>query len=168
MCTRTLILIIVVGWATGAAGQTGDVPAGAPTAHPVRGLLREPSALATAIDLVNATSDDFVVGERPRGGWYPEFANLPTGAGWISGGPGYRRWLFDDRALVETSAAISWHMFKMAQARFEVPDFTARHVTVGSQVLWEDLTALSYFGVGPDTSGANRSEDRLKSSTVVA
>jgi hypothetical protein len=90
-----------------------------------------------------------------------------TGAGWISAGPGYRKHLFNRRALVDGSAAVSWRAYKMAQARFEWTDLADDHVSVGSQVRWQDLAQVNYFGVGADSLVSNRSAYRLKSTDVV-
>ena len=103
-----------------------------------------------------------------KDGFYPELSNLPTGSGWISVGPGYRQRLFDDRALFDVSAALSWRSYKMAQARFEAPKIAGSRVTVGTQVRWQDLTQVTYFGEGSDSLESQRSEYRLKSTNVVA
>jgi hypothetical protein len=55
----------------------------------------------------------------------------------------------------------------MAQARFELPHLARSHFIVGSQVRWQDLTQITYFGEGPETAEAARSEYRLKSTNIV-
>jgi hypothetical protein len=102
-----------------------------------------------------------------KNGLYPELSNMPTGAGWISAGPGYRHWFFGDRLLVDGSAAISWRSYKMAQARFELPALVRSRLVLGSQVRWQDLTQITYFGNGPGAAEENRSEYRLKSANIV-
>ena len=74
---------------------------------------------------------------------------------------------FDDRMLVDASAALSWRMYKMAQARVELPTLARSRLTVGAQVRWQDLTQVSYFGNGPDSLETNRSEYRLESANVI-
>ena len=106
-------------------------------------------------------------GAPPKDGFYPDLGNMITGAGWISVGPGYRRHLFNRHMLVDGSAAISWRGYKMAQARIEWTDLANDHVAVGSQVRWQDLTQVNYFGVGAGSLESNRSEYRLKSTDVV-
>jgi hypothetical protein len=101
-----------------------------------------------------------------KDGLYVETSNLPTGSGWISAGPGYRHWLFDDHALVEASTAISWRSFKMAQARFELRRLARSRVTAGSQVRWQDLTQISFWGNGPDSVEDDRSHYRLESTNI--
>jgi hypothetical protein len=106
-------------------------------------------------------------GGTPKNGFYPELSNMPTGSGWISAGPGYRRSLFGGRALLDGSAALSWRSYKMAQARFELPRLAEGRVTAGSQVRWQDLTQVTFFGEGPVTPESDRSEYRIKSTNVV-
>ncbi|MBA3270166.1 MAG: BamA/TamA family outer membrane protein [Acidobacteria bacterium] len=102
-----------------------------------------------------------------KNGFYPELSNMVTGAGWISAGPGYRHWLFNDQVLFDTSAAISWRLYKMAQVRLEMPKVAAGRVVVGTQVRWQDLTQVNNFGEGPDSLEADRNEYRLTSTEVV-
>jgi hypothetical protein len=81
-------------------------------------------------------------------------------------GPGYRQWLAGDRMFVDGSAAISWRAYKMAQARLELPALIRSRLVVGTQVRWQNLTQVTYFGTGPATVESDRSEYRLKSTNV--
>src|SRR6267142_2487356 len=70
------------------------------------GLIGEPHVIQQTVKLADQWIGD---GEsRSKGGFYPELRNMITGAGWISGGPGYRQRFFDGHAMVDGSAAISW------------------------------------------------------------
>jgi hypothetical protein len=84
---------------------------------PPEGFVAEPRIVARGLDLAIRTVGQG--SDREKNGLYPEFSNMPTG-GWISGGPGYRHWLWGDRAIVDVSTAVSWRLYKMAQARFEL------------------------------------------------
>jgi hypothetical protein len=128
------------------------------------GFFGEPQLVGRAIQFATRTLGD---GAQSNNGFYPEFSNMVTGSGWISVGPGYRQWLFNDRAVVEGSAAISWRSYKMAQTRFEFTKLAHSRVSAGAQVMWQDATQVTYFGVGPDTTAATRSEYRLTSTDVV-
>jgi hypothetical protein len=150
-----------------------EVPDQAPTpprpedARPItepEGLFGEPRFLTRAINFGARTSGE---GGGLKSGFYPEFSNMVTGSGWISVGPGYRQWLFNDRAVIEGSTAISWRAYKMAQARFELTKLARSRVAVGSQLLWQDATQISYFGIGPDSLDESRSEYRMKTTNVV-
>jgi hypothetical protein len=101
-----------------------------------------------------------------KSGFFPDFGNMPTGAGWLSAGPGYRRWFGGDRAVIEASSGWSWRAYKMAQARFEITNLARNRIAVGSQFRWQDLTQVTYFGAGPDSAAAARSEYRVKSSNL--
>jgi outer membrane protein assembly factor BamA len=78
----------------------------------------------------------------PGSGFYADTGSMITGAGWISGGPGYRHRVLRDRAVVDVSAAVSWRFYKTAQGRFELPALRGGRVTVGAQALWRDMTQV--------------------------
>ena len=127
------------------------------------GLFHEPGFIGRTINLATRTMGD---GSGSGNGFYPEFSNMVTGSGWIAAGPGYRRSMMTDRIFIEASSGISWRGYKMAQGRFELPNLANGRVIFGSQMMWQDLTQVSYFGVGPDTTEDTRSEYRLTSTDV--
>ena len=90
-----------------------------------------------------------------------------SGAGWLSVGPGYRHYFSDNRILIDGSAAVSWRLYKMAQGRFELPKLASDHLIVGAQGMWQDDTQVNYFGNGPDSLEANRSQYRMQTNDVV-
>ena len=55
----------------------------------------------------------------------------------------------------------------MAQARFELTRLAHSRLAIGSQVLWQDLTQVTFFGEGAGSVEDTRSEDRIKSTDVV-
>jgi hypothetical protein len=128
-------------------------------------IFSEPRVITRGIDAAIRMLGD---GSDIKSGFYPELSNMPTGAGWITAGPGYRHWFFGDQMVVDGSAAISWRAYKMAQARFELPHLARSRVAVGTHVRWQDLTQVTYFGDGPDSLEANRSEYRLRSTNISA
>jgi hypothetical protein len=128
------------------------------------GLLEEPSFIARAI---KRTDRELTQDGEPKDGFYPELGNMITGSGWVSAGPGYRHRLFDDHAIVNVSAAVSWNFYKMAQARFELPHLAKDRLTVGSQVIYQDLLQVNYFGLGYDSLKSNRSGYRLDETDVL-
>ena len=149
-CATALVLLV-----------TGSLrPAMAQTA-----LFPEPSVIARSIDIAArllASADGEI-----KDGPYPELSNLVTGAGWLSLGPGYRQWLAGDRMFVNASTAISWRAYRMMQTRFELPHLARSRLAIGTQVRWQNLTQVTYFGIGPAALESNRSEYRLKSTNVV-
>jgi len=132
---------------------------------PPEGFVPEPRFIARPIKLLSNRL--LAKGGQLGNGFYPEFSNMITGAGWVSIGPGYRHWLFGDRAIVDASTALSWRMYKTAQARFEFTNLARSRLALGSQVRWQDLTQVSYFGLGPDSLEADHSQYRMKSTNVV-
>lgn len=128
-----------------------------------QGLLVEPMVIERAV----------IFGDRHFGngaitnGFYTDFWNMVPGAGWISGGPGYRRWYSKDRVFVDASAAISWRGYKTAQARFELPRLVRSRLLLGSQMRWRDFTQVSFFGEGAEAPDSNVSEYRLRSKNLV-
>ena len=128
-------------------------------------LFAEPALVTKAVDFVTERRSDDTTAAKD--GFYPDFGHMITGAGWISLGPGYRHQLFADRAVVDLSTAISWRTYKTAQARFELPSLASDHVTIGSQMRWQDLTQVAYYGAGPDSLEAQKSDYRMNGSNVV-
>lgn len=128
------------------------------------GVFEEPRIIRRGIDLATRTIGD---GTSAKSGLYPEFSNMLTGSGWLSIGPGYRKWLFNDRAFADTSAALSWRMYKMMQGRFEFPNLARSRLMLGSQIMWQDSTQVSYFGTGSGSLQDDRSEFRVQSTDVV-
>jgi hypothetical protein len=165
---RTCVLAVLLSLgvvASGIAQSTSANAAATPAAQtePAEGLLREPAGLQSGIDFASRWLEQ---DGEPKDGFYPDFA-LVTGAGWISAGPGYRKHFFDGKALIDTSAVISWRAYKQAQARFELPRIAADRVTVGAQARWQDFTQVNYFGRGPNSLEGLRSEYRLKDTDVL-
>jgi hypothetical protein len=140
------------------------------TPSPPVGLLPEPRILTEGINFAVG-----LMGEGPRvdgqlikQGWYPELSNMITGAGFVSIGPGYRWLRFDGEAVVDVSSAVSWHFYKMAQARLEFFDLADGRVVAGGQLMWQDQTQIKYFGVGPDSVEADKSQYRMTYATAVS
>src|SRR5262245_18940699 len=142
-----------------------NAPPVAATTTPITGLFKEPDFLSDGINyaLKKFDADD----QRNKSGFYLELSNMITGAGWISAGPGYRRWVWDDKAFYDASAAVSWHFYKMVQTRFEAPDLTEHHIRLGVQAMYQDQTQINFFGIGPDSPDV-QSQYQLKSTDTVA
>ncbi|HMJ81954.1 MAG TPA: hypothetical protein VK504_02235, partial [Vicinamibacterales bacterium] len=130
------------------------------------GFFKEPAIITSSIDYFNQKFGEGA--GRPKNGFYPEFSNMITGAGWVSAGPGYRHYFSDDRIMLDTSAALSWHLYKMGQARFELPTLVNDHLIVGAQAMWQDATQVNYYGIGPDSLEENQSQYRLQTLDFVS
>lgn len=137
-------------------------------AHPpsgFTGIFSEPKLFTRGIDLAARFAGEG--SGHQSNGFYPDFSDMISGSGWISVGPGYRHWVFNDRAIVDGSAALSWRFYKVAQGRFEFPNLVRGRVSLGTKAQWQDATQITYFGVGPDTVDDMRSEYRMKTTDVV-
>lgn len=152
-----------------AQDKGGSAPAQQPPAAvaPLRptGLFKEPTLIVGAIDFANRRFGDHI--GPARNGFYPELSNMVTGSGWISAGPGYRRYFSNDRIFVDTSGAVSWHLYKMAQARVELPKLADGHLVLGVQGMWQDETQVNYFGIGPDVTEDDQSLYRFQTHEIV-
>jgi hypothetical protein len=163
ICFGTLCLAVALGATASAQAQTSSTSQQAEQPSAGGPMLDEPAPLRRGIDLITPFLSDS--GGDRGSGFYPSMGSLITGAGWVSAGPGYRQW-FGRRAFVDASAEVSWHTYKQAQARFEVPGLAGGRVTVGTQLLWHDLTQVHYFGRGPDRPEVE-SEYRVKTSDII-
>ncbi|MGC4082222.1 MAG: BamA/TamA family outer membrane protein [Vicinamibacterales bacterium] len=159
-------LVVISMMAAAASGQDVATKTDAVAADSEVGngaLFEEPGPLRAGIDRVSPYMVE-IAHERGTG-VYPRVGDMITGAGWISGGPGYRYW-FGHRAFVDGSATVSWHAYKQATARFEVPRLARGYLAVGTEVQWSDLTQVHYFGID-DSATAAESEYRIKTTDVV-
>ena len=179
-CAFALLLLAVIP--CGALAQTAAVaadPAADPATAPLASAsspppapaasdsyLSEPHAIRKSVDwAVGLFGEDDGGGKR---GFYPELSNMHAGAGWLSIGPGYRQYLFNDQMFVDGSAAVSWHLYKMVQGRAEAPSLASGRVTVGVQAMWQDQTQVNYFGTGADSLEDDRSQYQIKTTDVVS
>lgn len=143
-----------------------SAPAAAAESTEPTGYMKEPKLIADGLKFANRLAGEG--GGTVKNGFYPDFMNMVTGAGWISAGAGYRHKVFGDLALVDGSAAYSWRGYEVMQGRFEMPKLLNDHLTLGTQALWQNLTQVTYFGTGPDSLDEDRSEYQLKSADVTA
>lgn len=120
--------------------------------------------MTSALDFAARFAGDS--GGEGKDGFYPKVGGMITGAGWLSIGPGYRAHLLNDRAVIDTSAQISWRAYKIANASIEFPLLAGGRLAIGSEALWQDATQVSYFGIGPDTTLDLRSQYRLQTMNV--
>jgi hypothetical protein len=100
-------------------------------------------------------------------GFYPDVWNMIPGSGFITGGPGYRHWYSKDRVFVNSSAALSWRGYKLAQARVELPRLARSRLALGTHLRWQDFTQVNFFGEGSATRVSSLSEYRLQSTNLV-
>lgn len=155
------LLVAFAGAPRVAGAQTPPAPA---AESPRTALLPEPGFITRGIDFATRTIGD---GSGDKSGFYPDLADMISGAGWISAGPGYRQWINGDRIFFDASAAISWRAYKTARTRLEFTNLARSRVAIGGEIKWQDYTQVSYFGEGPESLEANRSEYRVRSTDSV-
>ena len=153
------VLAFGIGVLPAAAQQaTADAPA---AQAPGTAQLSQPTTRKSWLKVGEEWIQSGFAGSESRRGFYPEFRGLPPGSG-ISVGPGFRHGLFDGRASIDASTAISWSRGKFGQAAFELPHIAGHQVSVGTQIKWQDFTRLNYFGIGPASTETNRTDYRLQ------
>jgi surface antigen Omp85-like protein len=174
ICTLTAVTLLVFMIPRGGFAQASSPPD--PAAAPQTGAqssaapsndsyFPEPHFIRKPIDLaVRVFGED---GVTQKSGFYPDVSNMNTGAGWVSLGPGYRKYLFNNQVLMDGSAAVSWHLYKRVQGRIEVPSVGSDRLTVGLQAMWLDQTQVNYFGPGRDSLEDDRSQYRIKTTDTV-
>src|SRR5262245_56550824 len=127
------------------------------------GLLPEPSFITKGVNFFDRRASN---SEGPKDGFYLELGNMITGAGWISAGPGYRKLLFNENAVVTASAALSVRLYRMGQATVEFPHLIGDHFRFGMQTMFRDAMQVIYFGLGNDSLEPNPSGYRLQTNDV--
>lgn len=161
MLTVCLPLFGAVAQTAAQQANQSDLPPGWVTPA---GLVPEPGILRK---LVNASDGLVKADDDSNDGPYAELGNMITGAGWISAGPGYRQHLLNGQVLVDASAAVSWRLYKVARARFELPRLARQRLSVGVQGRYQDLLQVNYFGLGGQSPESDRSGYRLNNVDIL-
>jgi hypothetical protein len=129
-----------------------------------QGLIAEPDAITRAAIF----GDRHLGGGGGTSGFYVDWvSDMVPGAGWISAGPGYRRWFSGDRAVFDTSAAISWRGYKTARARYEALKLAHGRLVLGSMAQWQESAQVAFYGEGPASLESDASEYRLRTTNLV-
>jgi hypothetical protein len=152
-----LPLVLLAGPRTARAQETPERPP-APVQAP--GLAQEPEIFSKAAEYAGDKLTPSP-GMPKHDGLYPEFGYMVTGSGWISAGPGYHHKFLDNRALFDTSAAISWRTYKIAQARVEFHAVGEDTLIIGAQGFYQDATQIHFFGLGRDSLKSDKGAYRL-------
>ena len=169
LTNRFVAVLLVLGMSPAAA--VAQIRQAAPqNSAPILELASEPQGFVAEPEVIKRVAifaDRHISGADRTAGFYADIKNLIPGSGWIGGGPGYRQWYAQDRAFFDASAGISSNGYKTAQARAELQRMAGGWLAVGSQIKWQDFTQIAFYGDGPDTLEANRTEYHLQSTNVV-
>jgi hypothetical protein len=157
-----MVMLASVG-SRAVAQQPAEQPPRQAMPDPPVGLLHEPSFITKPVDIF----DRRVPSRRePKDGFYLELGNMITGAGWVAAGPGYRRHVLNDRAVVSASGALSVRLYRMARGGIEFPYLAGGHIRFGAQTLFRDALQVNYYGLGNDSNESDRSGYRLQTSDI--
>jgi hypothetical protein len=128
---------------------TGDTEVAAPA---------QPGRLSRTVSWAETKLDGLT---QERDGLYPEIGGMIAGGG-LSIGPGYRRHLFGDRAIIDASAARSWNGYTMMRSQLAWPQLWNERLSVGGQVKYQDFTQVNFFGVGSGSLKNDQTDYRLR------
>ena len=159
-----LFLFLAAMSASPVLAQDGNPDAVPPDWRPAPGVLPEPTIVKKLIH-----ASDGVVSDRDdrADGPYVRFGDIATGSGWLAVGPGYHHQLLDGGVVVDASAVVSWRLYRAAQARVEVPRLAHDRVSIGGQVMYQDLLQMNYFGVGDQSRESDRTAYRYNNLDVL-
>lgn len=160
--SRSCLLVAACAFSATAAAQNTGGP-GAPPEEPQAqevgaGAAAGPGRLARVFSWAEIKMDG---PSTPHDGFYPALGGMIPGAG-FSAGPGYRHRLFGDAAVVDASAALSWHRYQMMQSQLTWPRLLDDRLAVGGQVRYQDFTQINFFGIGSGSLKSNQTDYRLK------
>jgi outer membrane protein assembly factor BamA len=122
----------------------------------------------TFIESAREWAEKHQIVERLSGdidGWYPRFGGLTRGAG-ITLGPGYRTHVFDDRVLLDVSAAMSIRRYKAVDVRARWLQAWNQRVELWTDYRFEDFPEEDFFGMGPETLLSTRTSYAYRGSDV--
>lgn len=160
--SRSCLLVAACAFSATAAAQNTGGP-GAPPEEPQAqevgaSAAAGPGRLARVFSWAETKMDG---PSMPRDGFYPALGGMIPGAG-FSAGPGYRHRLFGDAAVVDASAALSWHRYQMMQSQITWPRLFDDRLAVGGQVRYQDFTQINFFGIGSGSLESDQTDYRLK------
>lgn len=136
-----------------AATWAQELPAVPDSATEPEGIVAEPPALTRVV----LFADRHLGKGDLSSGVYIDRGNMIPGSGWLSAGPGYKKWYGKDSLFIDASSGISVNSYRMARARIELPKLLKSRLAVGAQARWQDYRDVAYYGVGADTDKDARS-----------
>ena len=141
-----------------------ESPAVPSTATEAQGFVAEPQFITRAVIF----ADRHLGKGDLTNGLYVDYGGMIPGAGWASGGPGYKHWYANDSVFVDASAAISVTGYKVGRATLELPRFLESRLALGVHAQWQDFGEIDYFGVGSDASLDNFTVYGVESTQLTA
>jgi len=130
------------------------IPVRTPAADGTYGIFKEPPFITKGVNYFDRRANR---SREPKDGFFVEFGNMITGAGWISAGPGYRHHVLNDNAIVSASGSLSVRLYQAAQASIDFPHLAADHIRLGAQTMYRDAVQVNYLGLGNSSLESDRS-----------
>ena len=120
------------------------------------------------VDKAKQWAEDHQIVGRLNGevdGWYPRFGGMTRGGGFAVG-PGYRTHI--GTVLLDVSAGLSTKAYKAADAKVRWIDAFNHKVEFWTKYRWEDFTQEDFYGMGPTTRLATRTNYDYRSHNITA
>lgn len=124
----------------------------------------QPNGLERAMDFFEGTAIPLL----QRDGVYARLGSLTTGSGFAYGGGFRNQRLFGRRGSIDLWAAGSLKSYWTAEARARFPDLAGGQVGLEGWVRRFDYPSEEFFGIGPDSERADRSNYGLDGTQVGA
>jgi hypothetical protein len=122
----------------------------------------EPNGLERAITFAENEAI-FVV---DREGFYPKLGSLTVGSGFAYGVGFRNRRLFENNGALDLWAAASIRRYTAAEARLTFPRLAGNHLHLETWASRRDYPQENYFGLGPDSDRADRSDYGIQTNHV--
>lgn len=100
-------------------------------------------------------------------GWYPRGFSVWTGAG-VSAGLGYRRHVFDERAVADVSGEYSIRGYRVVETSLGMPRFLREGLFVRADARYRHFPQEDFFGIGGNSRLPLRSTYLLRSGELWA
>ena len=115
-------------------------------------------------------ADDSQIVRRLNGdidGWYPRLGGMTTGSGFAFG-PGYRTHVWEDRVLVDLSAAMTMRGYKAVDTKAEWLQSRHPRLELWTNFRYQDFPQEDFFGLGFSSDIAARTNYALVSKDISA
>jgi len=128
----------------------------------------EPKADPGFFDTVRNWATETQILERLEGdidGWYPRLGGMTRGSG-FSIGPGYRTHIWNERVLLDVSAALSTRLYRAVDVHARWLSAWNERVELWTDYRYENYPQEDFFGVGPDSAADMRTSYTLRGTDI--
>ncbi len=121
-----------------------------------------PGVLGRSLEWATAKIDDHGEGARSRTGFGFTQGSMVPGAGALTGGVRYRLALAGGDARWDNEVAASTRLYKSLRSSIAGPGWFNDRVRLGGETAYQDAPQIAFFGIGMNTSAADRTDYRLR------